>query len=146
MTTPEHAALRQLVTRVLFGRAGPNSDAAALATAVRRACDELARVLAPVIGRLGIEALAERAVNLAQQEYVWLEKMPDSEHSEELFSSLTFFLKQQDPAVGADAAAAVLGTFAALLIKMIGAPLATQLIRQAWPDGFPDAATEETGA
>jgi hypothetical protein len=52
---------------------------------------------------------------------------------------------QQEPAVATEAAAAVLATFAGLLIRLIGEPLAARLMRQAWPDGFSDAATEETG-
>jgi hypothetical protein len=146
MTTFDIAALRPLAARVLMHRAGPDADAAAVAAAERRAYDELVPVLAPLIGRVGIDALAARALHLAQQEYPWLANTRDSEQSERLFSHVSFSLEQQDPALATEAAAAVLATFTGLLVRLIGEPLAARLIRQAWPDGFSDAATEETGA
>jgi hypothetical protein len=144
MTTREIAALRPLAARVLMHRAGPDAGAAAVAAAARRAGGELAPVLAPLIGVVGIDALAARAMHLAQREYPWLEKTRDLEHREGLFAHIGFSL-QQDTAVAADAAAAVLATFAGLLVRLIGEPLAARLLRQAWPDGFSDVATEETG-
>jgi hypothetical protein len=146
MTATENAALRQLAARALMGRAGPQADAAALAAAARRASDELARVLAPVIGRLGIDALAGRAVNLVQREYPWLAATHHPEQAEGLFSYFSISLAQQDPAVGAEAAAAVLATFTGLVVRLIGEPLAMRLMRQAWPDAFSDAGTEEKRA
>jgi hypothetical protein len=145
-TTLEIAALRQLAARVLRQRAGPDAGAAAVAAAARRAGDELAPVLAPIVGVAGIDALAARAMHLAQREYPWLEKTRDLEHREGLFAHVGFSLEQQDPAVAADAAAAVLATFAGLLVRLIGEPLAARLLRQAWADGFSEVATEETGA
>src|SRR6266568_6410696 len=106
MTSPEDAALRQVAAEVLIHRAGPDADAAALAAAARRASDELARVLAPVMGRLGIDALAARAVHLVQREYPSLAAMHHPEQAEGLFSYFSFSRAQQDPAVCAEAAAA----------------------------------------
>jgi hypothetical protein len=146
MTTPETGVLRQLAARVLIHRAGTHVDAAAVAAAARRAWEELASVLAPLIGDIGIDALAARAMHLAQREYPWLAKTPDLEQGEGLFTHVRFSLEEQDPAVAAEAAAAVLATFAVLLIRLIGEPLAARLMGQAWPDGFSDAAAEETGA
>ena len=146
MTSPEDAALRQVAAEVLIHRAGPDADAAALAAAARRASDELARVLAPVMGRLGVDALAGRAVNLVQREYPWLAATHHPEQAEGLFSYFSFSLAQQDPAVGAEAAAAVLATFTVLVVRLIGEPLAMRLVRQAWPDAFSDAGAEETRA
>jgi len=146
MTALENAAMRQLAAGVLTRRAGPDADAAALAAAARGASDELARVLAPVMGRLGIDALAGRAVNLVQREYPWLAATHHPEQAEGLFSYFSFSLAQQDPAVGAEAAAAVLATFTVLVVRLIGEPLAMRLLRQAWPDAFSDAGTEETRA
>ena len=127
-------------------RAGPDADAAAVAAAARRAYDELAPVLAPLIGGVGIDALASRAMHLAQQEYPWLANTRDLEPAEGLFTHVSFSLEQQDPAIATAAAAAVLVTFTGLLVRLIGEPLAARLMRQAWPDGFSDAGTEETGA
>jgi hypothetical protein len=146
MTTLENAAMRQLAAGVLTRRAGPDADAAALAAAVRRASDELARALAPLMGRLGIEAIAGRAVHLVQREYPWLAAARDSEQAEELFGQISLSLAQQDSAVAADAAAAVLATFTGLVVRLIGEPLAIRLMRQAWPDAFSDAGAEEIRA
>jgi len=146
MTAPENAALRQLAAQVLVRRAGPGADAAALVAAARVASDELAGVLAPLIGYIGIDALAARARHLVQQEYPWLAETRDPEPPEALISHISGSLEQQDPAAATEAAAAVLATFTGLLIKLIGEPLAASLLRQAWPDGFSDARAEETGA
>jgi hypothetical protein len=146
MTAPELAALRQLALRVLMHHAGQDGDAAALAVAAHRAHDELAGVLAPLIGQVGIDALAARAVHLAQRDYPWLAKTPDPERPQETFTHVSVSLEQQDPALAAEAAAAVLATFTGLLATLIGEPLMTRLMRQAWPVGFSDAGTEERHA
>jgi hypothetical protein len=146
MTALENAALRQLAARVLTRRAGPGADAAALVDAARGASDELAGVFVPLIGYIGVDALAARALHLVQQEYPWLAETRDPEPPETLISHISGSLEQQDPATATEAAAAVLATFTGLLIKLIGEPLAASLMRQAWPDGFSDAGAEETGA
>jgi hypothetical protein len=146
MTALETAALRQLAARVLRQRAGPGADAAAVAAATRRAYDELARVLAPLIGRIGIDALATRAAHLAQREYPWLADAGDLERAEGPVTHVSVALEQQDPALASEAAAAVLATFTRLLATLIGEQLAAGLMRQAWPDGFSDASPEERGA
>jgi len=114
--------------------------------AARGASDELAGVLAPLIGHIGIDALAARAVHLAQQQYPWLAETRDPEPTDALIGHISGSLEQQDPAAATEAAAAVLATFTGLLIKLIGEPLAASLMRQAWPEGFSDAGAEETGA
>jgi hypothetical protein len=146
MTPPEIADLQQLASRVLLHRAGPDSDAAAVAAAVRRASDELTPVLAPIIGRMGVDALGARTLHVPQRVYPWLAKTADLEQSEDLFVHVSVSVEQQDPALAAEAAAAVLATFTGLLVRMIGEPLAARLMRQAWPDGFSGAGTEERGA
>jgi hypothetical protein len=139
MTAPDIAALRRLGVRVLMHQAGPAPDSAALAAAARRRFDELARVLAPLVGQVGIDALADRAVHLAQREYSWLANTGDSEDANGPFSHISRSLERQEPALAIQAAAAVLATFTGLLVTMIGEPLTVRLMRQAWPDGFSEA-------
>jgi hypothetical protein len=146
MTPHEIAPLRQLAGRVLMHQAGPDADAAAVAAAARRAYDDLVRILAPLIGQVGIDALAARAVHLAQREYPWLAKTRDPEQAEGPLTHVSISLEQQDPALATEAAAAVLAAFTGLLVTMIGEPLTARLMRQAWPDGFADAGTEERRA
>jgi hypothetical protein len=141
MNGSDIAALRQLAVRVLMHKAGQSPDAAALAAAARRSFDELARVLAPLIGQVGIDALAARAVHLAQREYPWLANTRDPENPDGPLPHVGTALGHQEPALATEAAAAVLATFTRLLVTMIGEPLAERLMRQAWPDGFSDAGT-----
>jgi hypothetical protein len=137
MTALESAALRQLVLKVLTHQAGSDTDAAAVAAAARRAYDDLARVLAPLIGQVGIDTLSARAVHLAQRQYPSL-----ATPREPVF----FSLERQDPAVAREAAAAVLAALAGLLVTLIGESLMMRLLRKAWPDGFSDEGAEERHA
>jgi hypothetical protein len=158
MTALGNAALRQLALRVLAQRTGPAAGAAALAAAAHRAYKDLARVSAPLIGQVGVEALTGRALHLAQREYPWLVPPRDSapaytertpgttppEQAEEPFAQVIVCLERQDPAVATEAAGTVFATFTGLLVTFIGEPLTAGLLRKAWPDAFSDASPEET--
>ena len=144
MTTPAHAALRQLALTALARRAGPGAHAQAIAAAADVAYDELVRVLAPVIGDVGVTALTDRALHVAHHDYPWLLPTRNQKYSEATFSQVVSALRQQDVAVATEAAAAVFATLLALLTTFIGAPLAERLMRQAWPDASSSTQTEET--
>jgi hypothetical protein len=144
MTALGNAALRQLALKVLTQHAGPAAGADALATAAHRAYDDLARVSAPLIGQVGVDALTGRALHLAQREYTWLAHPREPTQAAGPFAQVIFSLKQQDPAVAIEGAGAVFATFAGLLVAFIGEPLTAGLLRKAWPDAFSDASTEET--
>lgn len=162
-------ALRQLALNVLAARAGSGAGAAALAAAVGSAYADLVRVCSPLIGGMGVEALTGRAVHLAQQQHAWLatarepdqapvqvpDQVPDQvvpdqvvpdQVVNEAIGRVIAGLERQDPAVAADAAATVLASLTGLLVTFIGGSLTTGLLRQAWPDAFFDAGTEETKA
>ena len=144
MTALENAALRQLALKVLAQHAGSAAGAEALAAAARRAYDDLARVSAPLIGQVGVDALTGRALHLAQREYPWLVHDARAGASGGPFAQVIVCLERQDPAVAIEAAGAVFATFTGLLVTFIGEPLTARLLRQAWPDAFSDASTEET--
>ena len=158
MTPLENAALRQLALKVLAQHAGPAAGSRALGAAARRAYDDLARVSAPLIGQVGVDALTGRALHLAQREYPWLvgtregtpartERTPGTpppERAEGPFTQVVVCLKRQDPAVATEAAGVVFATLTRLLVTFIGEPLTTRLLRKAWPDAFSDASTKET--
>lgn len=141
MSAPNIASLRQLAVRVLVQAAGPAPNAESVAAATRRSIDALTRVLAPLIGRVGIDALGARAVHLAQREFPWLAKTGDAAEAEGTLLPVSGCLAHQEPALAVQAAAAVLARFAGLLVTMIGEPLTMRLLRQAWPEGFSDAGT-----
>jgi uncharacterized protein (DUF2267 family) len=142
MTEPRHA-VSQLALTVLTRRAGAAADAESLAAAADRAYHDLAQVLAAVIGDIGVNALTDRAVHLLADDYPWLAPARDPEHATRPFVQIIGALKLQDPAEAAEAAAAVFAAFLGLLATFIGEPLATRLVRQAWPDAFSSANTEE---
>ena len=148
MTPLGHAALRQLALKVLAQHAGPAAGAEALAAAARRAYDDLARVSAPLIGQVGVDALTGRALHLAQREYAWLVPAREPEEGAGPFAQVIVCLEQQDPAVATEAAGAVFATFTGLLVTFIGEPLTTGLLRKAWPTAFSyafsDASTSDT--
>jgi hypothetical protein len=144
MTALGNTALRQLALKVLAQHAGSAAGAEALAAAARRAYDDLARVSAPLIGQVGVDALTGRAVHLARREYPWLVDTREPEQAEEAFPQVIVCLERQDPAVATEAVGAVFATFTELLVNLIGEPLTVGLLRKAWPAAFSDASTEET--
>ena len=143
MTALENAALRQLALKVLAQHAGPAAGAEALAAAARRAYDDLARVSAPLIGQVGVDALTGRAVHLAQREYPWLVLTREPEQAAEPFAGVIVCLARQDPAVATEAAGAVFATLTGLLVTFIGEPLTAGVLRKAWPAAFSDASTSD---
>jgi hypothetical protein len=136
MTAPEHTAQRELALTLLARRTGPAAGAEAIAAAAERAYDDLTRVLAPVIGDIGVNALTDRALHLAQREYPWLLVTREHKYVEAKFSQIAVALKPQDPAVATEAAAAVLATILGLLATFVGEALGERLVRQAWPGLF----------
>lgn len=143
MTPPGHAALRQLALKVLTQHSGSAGGTEALATAARRAYDDLAHVSTPLIGQVGVDALTARALHLAQREYPWLGQASTSERTSEPFAQVIVNLGRQPPAIATEGTAAVFAIFAGLLVTFIGEPLTTGLLRKAWPDAFSDARTQE---
>ena len=135
MTVLETAPLRAVAMRMLTRRVSSGSGAAAVAPAARRAYDDLAAVLVPVISEAGVKALVARALHLAQREFP---HEAGEEQADDPFGQVSLWLERQHPTLAADAAAATLGTLAALLATFIGEPLTTHYLRKAWPDGFTD--------
>ncbi len=144
MTSPETTVLRKVAMSVLTRRGGSGADAAAVAATAARAYDDLATVLVPLIGQVGVDALTGRAFHMVQREYPWGEAQ--KEQSAGPFGQVSLWLERQDPALATDAAAAMLATFAGLLAAFIGEPLTTRFLRKAWPDAFSDTRSEETRA
>ena len=118
--------------------------AEAIAAAADRAYEDLARVVAPIIGDMGVNALTNRALHLAEVEYPWLRPARERKPSDEGFAHVSGALKGQDAGVATEAAATVFARFLGLLATFIGEPLAMRLVRQAWPNVLPSAHAEET--
>jgi hypothetical protein len=142
MTALENAALRRLALKVLKQHAGSAAGAKGVAVAARLAYDDLARVSAPLIGKLGVDALTSRTLHLAQRDYPWLAQPHESKPADGPFAQVIFGLERQDPAVATEAAGSVFAIFAGLLVNFIGEPLTASLLRKAWPKAFSDGNEE----
>src|SRR5688500_8599619 len=107
MTAPGHTAQREFTLSMLTHRAGPAAGAAAVAAAASSAYDDLARVLAPVIGDVGVAAMTDRALHFSTREYAWLpSREPGSADTQ--FTQVIEALKRQDAVLATEATAAVL--------------------------------------
>ena len=137
-----HSGLLQTVsTTVVRSRAASNSGSEAIVRAARSAHDDLAGVLVPLIGDLGLRALSARALHLTKRDYP-LESAVEG--NGEMSEALGEWLEQLDAARAAEAAPAMLAALGGLLTTFIGEGLTLRLLRKAWPDGFSDSAAEET--
>ena len=102
MTSKETTVLQKVVVGVITRRAGSGADATAVAAAARRAYDDLAVVLVPLISQAGVDALVARALRLAQREYP---SNGGEEQAAEPFGHVGLWLERQDPPIATDAAA-----------------------------------------
>ena len=140
MISPEKD-LKTVVASVLQKRA-ESSDTAAILTAARRAHEDLAGVMLPLIGDVGLRALSARAIHLTQREIN--ADVPPTSANDGTPEAFNAWLGQVGESRAADAASAMLSTLSGLLGTFIGEPLTMRLLRKAWPDGFPDSESEET--
>lgn len=142
MTLPGDTLLQKVVATMITRRAGASADTPAVAAAARRAYDDLAAALVPLISQAGVDALVRRASHLAAREYP--SDHAGDEQAAEAFGRVSLWLEGQDRTAATDAAAAMFGSFAALLAALIGEPLTIRYLRKAWPDGFADTSEGET--
>ena len=119
------------------GAAGSADERAT--TAAGRVYDKLHAHMAPLVGAAGVQLLFQRSAKLAQGEFACLDEVSILEGS----TKLRECLQAQDPAVATESAAALFGTFFALLTTFIGERLTTQVLRSAWPT-IEEAAPRET--
>ena len=137
------ARRRGLARGVLAARLGPTVDAAAVVSAARRAYDDLAQVLAPVVGDVGVTTMTDRALHLTTREYAWLSSRAPGP-ADTAFAHVTDVLSSQDPLLAAEAATALLAAIIGVLATLIGEPLTAQLVQRAWPDAAYSADAVET--
>jgi len=140
VTAHGNAGLRPFALKVLNHRAGSDAGARQLADAMQRAYDDLARVSVPLISRVGLDALTGRALYRVQRTYPWLVPVHEAIEWHGPFAHVTSCLEQQEPAVAAEAAGAILATLTELIVTFIGEPLTARMLQEAWPDAFADTA------
>lgn len=127
MTRASAAQLER--ARQLLAHEGGDADSAeAHAAAAGRVYDNLDAQLAPLLGSAGVRSLLARSARLTRYEL--------SSFSEVAIQSSTTLrdaLRALDSAVAAATAAALFGTFFALMENFIGERLTIQVLRRAWP-------------
>ena len=133
-----------VIYQLLVHSAGPTPDAAALAVAAVSAYDMAALELIPLIGELGVNALAARSIRLVQREFPWLTATPGIVPEVSPLTQVRLDLERQPPAVALTASVALIAEFSDLLSTFVGAPLTRRLLSKAWRDGIADGALESS--
>lgn len=125
---------RRTLQAVLVSRA--LADGAALADTTAATWRSVADTLAPVIGELGVVALFDRSLHLAEIEFPWLSTTRRGARLESLTGNLRLCLaarEDADPDGVAAASSAHICIFAELLALLIGQALSERLLQPAWP-------------
>jgi len=136
---------REAAFELLLARqAGTAADAAAVAAAARRLCEEFAQHLTPLIGDGGVAAICGRGLQLAARRFPGLAPTRASGQHGEQFTHVQHFLEYQDPVVAMRAAVTVLALACEVLASFIGETLTRLLLHETWPDHFDRITTEPT--
>lgn len=132
---PELDSARRLLS--YEGAAGGRADSYAVAAG--RVYDKINAQLGPLLGPAGVRALFVRSAKLARLETAGLVEIAILESS----AALAAFFRTLAPAIAADAAEALFGTFLSLTTTFIGGRLTAQVLRRAWPNLDVTAPTEK---
>ena len=114
---------------MLAHEGAPSGADDSAATAAGRVYEKLHAHLTPLLGAMGVQALFVRSAKLTPDEFASLAEISILDGSTKLHEQW----QKQGPAVDAESAAALFGTFLALLTTFIGERLVTQVLRSAWP-------------
>ncbi len=134
----DNGTLPAVVSTALKSRSESGSGADTPLSAAVATYDDLARILVPLIGDVGLKALSARALHLAQRAF------PAPPTPDQPPPSFETWLAQLDPSEVTAAATLMLSALGSLLGTFIGESLTIRLLRKAWPEGFPDVHAEET--
>ena len=88
-------------------------------------------VLAPVLGRRGVDALFSRSLHLTQRIHSWLVHSGSEDASPDL-PALGAALERQNAPEAIAAAIHILDTFHSLLASLVGHSLTERLLRSVW--------------
>ena len=142
MTTSQsrEAAFERLLAR----QAGTGADAAAVAAAAHRLCEEFAQHLTPLIGDGGVAAICGRGLQLAERRFPGFAPARSSGQDGDPFTHVQHFVEHQDPVVAIRAAVTVLAIASEVLASFIGESLTHLLLHETWPDLFDRIRPEPT--
>ena len=114
----------------LLASEGSTGHPESCAAAAGRVYDKLDAHLAPLLGRKGVQALFARSAKLAQIDLAPVAEMTSGDEGS---TKLRAYLQPLEPALAAETAAALFGTFLDLITTFIGERLTVQVLRSAWP-------------
>jgi hypothetical protein len=123
---------RERARLLLLHEAGGARDAAGLAAAAERVCRKLRDELTGLIGAGGVGALAGRALRLAQQRHPHLNGVHTD--PEACFRGLAAALEGINATEAEAAGTAVIETFLALLVSLVGEDLGLRPVGKLWPE------------
>jgi hypothetical protein len=124
---------------LLANEGAPWSSSEECAAVAWRVYEKFNARLAPLLGSAGVEALFVRSAKLAQKDFASLAEVATPEGLTRLGSCL----QALDPAIAAEAAASLFGTFLDLITTFIGERLTVLVLRSAWP-AIEETAPRET--
>jgi hypothetical protein len=116
----------QMIRKIVAQDSG--ADARAVAEEAVGAWEQIARVLAPIIGEGGFRALYARGLYLTRPKYPWLAATHGREQTDSPFSGLRVSLERRELTEAREASSALLVTFTELLATFIGEELTRRLL------------------
>lgn len=144
MSTPKNERNRAAIRGALVHRAGNVPDAGAVANATLELWNQVAALLAPVIGTRGVDVLFSRSLYLTGSVFPLLViAAGDQRDMADLLGGVNARLASCETNEAIEASHALLVTFTELLATLIGESLTEQLLRPAWAVS-PPASVQET--
>jgi hypothetical protein len=129
--------IHQFMTRDLGARRDPDE----LAAAAINICATLLKVLSPLLGNVGSQALFRRSLKLTEGTFPYYREARSAE-DDALLDAVGACLRRQQQDVALEASVALLVAFVELLATFIGERLTWQLLQETWPD-IPPFPSEE---
>jgi hypothetical protein len=132
MPTTVSNLLLETIRTTMEQRAGSHPEANAISGAAATTWRLVEAQLVPVIGARGLDILFRRALHQTTTAFPWLAASVDRGGSTGPLPSLMACLATQPTAAAAEAACALLLTFAELLATLIGESLTERLLAPVW--------------
>ena len=129
MSRPSATQMKR-AERLLVSEGAPWSRSEECAAAAWRVYEKLNARLSPLLGSAGVQALFGRSAKLAQTEFPSFAEVATPEG----LTRLGPCLQALEPAVAAESAATIFGTFLELMTTFIGERLTVLVLRSAWPE------------
>ncbi|MDP9132020.1 MAG: hypothetical protein M3M98_02655 [Nitrospirota bacterium] len=127
------STVREATYRFLTRELGTRRDPEELASAAVAIYEALLKILSPLLGNVGSQALFRRSLNLTKGTFPCYEEARTAK-DDALLEAVSACLRQQQPDIAREASVALLIAFVELLATFIGERLTRQLLQEAWPE------------